>query len=324
MLWQIDQFRETASEEGLRSAVADTYEYLTPHDFIRERLLVVGPATLPHAAYVKLYGAVLDRRLGRGVDVMDKDWDNLIILDAYNAGYFERHSSLEGDLSTVTSKGNWSGEFIIGNFADETFHDTVVVTANPHYQKGSKTDESTFHKLINPSGVDDRTESYPEQVTASAVDAAKTYPNKRLIVHYMQPHPPHMGPTSDAFREAFSDESFRGHLMFRLYEAGLISRATLRQSYVDTIAVVEDEVKRLTAELSGKTVVSADHGENLGEVQHWMVQLKHGNPTPECRRVPWLEMDYSERKEIVADDPVGYETIDDDAVEERLVALGYK
>jgi hypothetical protein len=70
--------------------------------------------------------------------------------------------------------------------------------------------------------------------------------------------------------------------------------------------------------------VSADHGENLGEVQHGMVQLKHGNPTPECRLVPWLEMNYSERREIVEEPPIGYETIDDDAIEERLTALGYK
>jgi len=55
-----------------------------------------------------------------------------------------------------------------------------------------------------------------------------------------------------------------------------------------------------------------------------MTQLGHGNPTPECRYVPWLEMEYEERREISESQPNGFDTVDKDIIDERLGALGYK
>jgi hypothetical protein len=34
-----------------------------------------------------------------------------------------------------------------------------------------------------------------EVVTEAALEAAEWYPNERLIVHYLQPHAPYIGPT---------------------------------------------------------------------------------------------------------------------------------
>jgi hypothetical protein len=251
---------------------------------------------------------------------MDEDWDNLILLDAYRADYFKEHSLLEGDFSTVVSKANWSLEFILNNFQESEYHDTVVITANENYTLSSKVDESTFYTLSNVGDVD--REKRIENVTEAALDAIEAYPNKRLIIHYMQPHIPHMGETSNQVRNDYWDESFPG--MFELFRRGEISKDQLEQSYIDTIRMIESEIQELIKKLDGKTVISSDHGENLGEVQHGMTQTGHGNPTPECRYVPWLEMDYDTRREITEDNPIGFDTVDDHAVEERLSALGYK
>lgn len=330
MIWHIERFREITKDEGVLSAIRAVFRHIHLRlykitglrEFIRLRLLVGGGSTISKAMYVKLYTPFLEKRIGSGVDVMKEDWDNLILLDAYRADYFRKYSSLEGELSTVVSKGDTSIQFVANNFQDEECHDTVVVTSNLWYQKCPEVDESTFFKLINPVGTENRTKTNPELVTEAALNAIEQFPNKRLIVHYMSPHTPHMGETADRIRNEFSEDYSRG--MFYLYKRGEISKETLEQSYLETIRIIEDEVQELVKSLDGKTVVSSDHGENLGEVQHGMMHVGHGHPTPECRYVPWLEMENSERREITEDPPIGFDTMDEDAVEERLVALGYK
>ncbi|WP_142979681.1 hypothetical protein [Halonotius terrestris] len=249
---------------------------------------------------------------------MDKDWDNLIILDSYRADYFRKHSCISGKLSTFTSKGTWSLEFIVNNFQNFEFHDTVVVTSNPYYQRYSKLGEGTFHSIIycpNTGGI----KSF-DKLSKKALETNEEFPNKRIIIHYMKPHTPHIGETSEKLRNKFGD-AYPG--MFLLYRSGVISKGTLEQSYIDTIDMIEPKVQKVLKELDGKSVVSADHGENLGEKRHGLTQVGHGNPTQECYRVPWLETEYTERRRIRTDPPVESTLIDEEIVEENLRALGY-
>lgn len=327
MISRIDSFQKIVSDRGLKSALTATLHYIKDlhllENPIRSWLLVGGPPSLPHAAYVKMYQPILEKQIGTGIDVMEKDWDNLILLDSYRADYFRRYSSLEGELSTVVSKGNWSLEFVVKNFQESEYRDTIVITGNQWYQKYSKLDENTFHTLINPVNVaEERTTTDQDPVIEAALEAIERYPNKRVIVHLLKPHEPHKGEKKDQFETAIENEQAPG--MMELYRKDIISKEILEQSYIDTIEYIENKIQTLLVELDGKTVVSSDHGENLGEVQHGMMQLAHGNPTPECRFVPWLEMEYDTRRKITEDPPVGFDNVDDQAIEEQLAALGYK
>jgi hypothetical protein len=324
---KLENLRNKISDHGLKEAVVSIYAFLTRgiwDEFIDSCLLVAGPPSVFHALYVKIYQPILERRIGSGIKIMEKDWDNLILLDSYRADYFNKYSSLDGELSTVVSKGNWSREFIVKNFRKENYQDTVVISNNPLYLLPSEIEETTFHALIDPTSGKDPDFSSPEIITEAAQNAIDEYPNKRLIIHYMSPHAPHTGAISDRFRKAFENEDFPG--MFKLYECDLIRQETLKESYVETIMEIEVEVQKIANNLNGKTVVSSDHGENLGEIQHGMMQLRHGNPTPECRYVPWLEMDYNQRREITEDPPTGSRrtNMDDEEIDRRLSALGYK
>ena len=272
-----------------------------------------------NAIYTRIYKQFINKQLGEGIAVMKKDWDNLILLDAYRYDYFSEYSTFNGDLSSEVSKGNWSLEFVVKNFQAKQYHDTIVVTANPNYQNYSKLDEDTFFTLINV--VTDKTKSGSELVTEKALAAIDQYPNKRIIVHYMLPHEPFRGQTVDQVKRGLDGEL--SNRMYSLYSRGVISKETLEKAYIESIGQIEKEIESLLDKLDGKTVLSSDHGENLGEVQHGMMQLGHGNPTTECRLVPWLEMSYDKRREIISDDPIGFDTIDDDIMKERLAALGY-
>lgn len=316
---------------GIKHAVISTQKYLKRrfrdviYNVIRSNSVIAGPKghkTSLHPIYTYIYKMILERKIGSGIDVMEKDWDNLILLDAYRADYFQEYSSFEGKYSTVVSKGNWSLEFIVNNFKGEQYHDTVVVTSNPWYWRRSKLDGDTFHALINSVDIHDPTFMSPSKTTRAAVEAAKQYPNKRVLVHYMSPHTPHLGSTSDSFRESFGEEQFPG--MFNLYYRNMISQDVLKNSYIDSIRSVESEAQKLAAELDGKTVISSDHGENLGEVQHGIMQLEHGNATPECRYVPWLVIESNNRKLVLQDSPDRFDKPSQQELSDRLTALGYK
>lgn len=327
MISQIQKFWRLTLLGNLRLALVQTFDFLRRalysklglSDFIRSKLLIGGPAAPLHAIHVLVHRNIIGRPAGDEISIMEEDWDNLILLDSYREDYFRNHSQFEGELTTAISKGTWSLEFIVNNFQGSQFHDTVVVTSNPYYQRYSKLDEGTFHDIIycpKTEGIN----SFIE-VLDRALEANEMFPNKRLLVHVMKPHTPHIGETSNRYRKKFND-IYPG--MFPLYKSGVISKRTLEQSYCDTIAKIEPRLEEFINKIDGKSVISSDHGENLGEKYYGLRQFGHGNPTSECYKIPWLELSYKKRREITEDQPVSKDRIPEEEVADHLEALGYK
>jgi len=276
-----------------------------------------------------------ERRYGPGLDIMEQDWDNLIILDACRYDYFKKYTSFEGDLSRVVSKGRGSWEFIRENFVGRELHDTVYVTANPRSERLEQDVFFTVKTVLDKWDPDTGTVP-PECVTEAAIEAQKRYPNKRLVIHYMQPHEPHLGETAQRLeteheQPEFNDASGFGGLnrqnaskkIFDLYENNRISRSELRDSYRETLQIVESHVNDLVDELKGKSVITSDHGENLGESRYGMALTGHGPQSKEIRFVPWMELPYRDRKETTKDSPIGFQHLEREYVEDRLSDLGY-
>jgi hypothetical protein len=259
-----------------------------------------------------------ERQYGPGLDVMQQDWDNLILLDACRYDTLQKHTRFEGKVQKVVSAGNNSWEFMSANFVGKELHDSIYVTANGHARGIS---ESVFYKLIIL--IDSRDENtgtvLPETVTQKAVEVAENHPDKRLIVHYMQPHVPHIGGIQE---DLLSMEEG----MYNIFEAvanGFISLGRLRESYVENLQIAETAVESLVSKLNGKTVISADHGENLGERKLGLRVYDHGNDTPECRFVPWMELECESRRDINASEPVSDVRPDDSTIDDFLRDLGY-
>ena len=257
--------------------------------------------------------------------IFDGDWDNLIILDACRYDTFATRSSLPGTLEHRRSLGTTTSEFVRENFEEKTLHDTVYVSANVWYLKLREELGSELYEFIDLQSTDWDEELGtvpPEAVTEAARDAAEEYPNKRLIIHYLQPHQPYIGPIG---RDQF--EVSPG-LLETLYRSD-VSDDILREAYQENLDIVLDSVSDLLRSLNGRTVVTADHGEMLGE---------RGRPIPvrtyghfgglyhdKLVTVPWLVIDNGERREIVVEEPLDeMDEADTEAVDERLRDLGYK
>ncbi|WP_321112946.1 alkaline phosphatase family protein [Halorussus salinisoli] len=283
----------------------------------------------------------LNRKLSEkdGIHVMDQDWDTLILLDGCRFDTFEKCSWLDGDLTTVSSLGSHSSEFIERNFADGQYHDTVYVSANPHAE--SLKGEGVFHDIVDVLdwGWDEELRTVPPETMAEAtIDAAEEYPHKRIISHFMQPHTPFIGDTGRRITHAglagdessSDDSSSELSLWVRLrYRLATEDPAAIREAYEENLEIALPHVQRIRDSIAGKVVVSTDHGNMFGERMRPIPAKMWGHPPglthPSLVRVPWLVMPHETRRETRADVPSKTtETMDDSEMEERLRALGYR
>lgn len=279
-------------------------------------------------AYHRAYNA-------SGIDVVAEDWDTLIVLDACRYDLFEERHDLPGTLSARESRAAHTSEFIAGNFNGRDLTDTVYVTASPIMQRGyPETYDPTFHEVVNvwqEDGWDDEYNSVlPETMVEYATRAANEYPRKRLIVHFMQPHYPFIGSDLALDEQSVPDpEELTTDVWHELMRKQTdVSRQEIVAAYRQNLDVVLPHVERLLETLSGKTVVTSDHGNMLGERSRPLPIREWGHPpgvyTPELVTVPWLEYVDGPRRDIVAEAPESeVERADDNVVRDRLRQLGY-
>lgn len=306
-----------------------------PHLIERELRTWIASVTRPLA----------DRRwradYGDGIDVIGADWDTLVVLDACRYDYMERRNTIEGDLEPVVSSASSSNEFVEANFVGRTLHDTVYVTANPYVEKIDDDVFYTVDNLLIDRWDEDLGTVPPEVVVEAALDAHRQFPAKRLIVHFMQPHQPYIGPTAREIRERVGlndgynkyqcvpgkDTKLTGRSWFGSVMQGYISHEELREVYRENVDIALEHAARLLTELDGTAVVTADHGELLGERLGRFGPRTYGHLpdcyAPELRVVPWLRVEGERRREVTAEDPIGFERIDQQRVNDRLQALGY-
>jgi hypothetical protein len=264
-----------------------------------------------------------------GIDVFEQDWDNLIILDACRFDAFRQVCEFEGTLRKVESRGSTSAEFVRGNFTGRTVHDTVYVSANGYYDKLRDEIGAELHDSISLYEGEYRDAAgglttHPKTVTRHALDANEAYPNKRLIVHYLQPHQPYLGP----FAEKHIDQGHGLNIVTTRNRNPDLTDDDIRRAYVENLELVLDEVEELLDAFHGKTVITADHGELLGErlpvfpvkdYDHW-----YGIHVPELVNVPWFEIEGESRKDVRAEPPAERDAVDIEEVEEHLADLGYR
>jgi hypothetical protein len=269
-----------------------------------------------------------------GVDVFAEDWDNLISLDACRCDYYRAVTEFDGPIDCRASRGSASREFVRANFSNRTLHDVVYVSGNRWFLELRDQLDCEIHAhrdverdfRVGRNGDDDRGEGdregyvpYPETVLDAAVEALDEFPEKRLVVHLMQPHKPYLGSLADQFTY---DGGLRGTMA-----ASDLGDETLREAYTDTLEIALSAVGSVLEALPGRTVVTADHGELLGERLSPIPVKYYGHPegiyTSELIDVPWHVVKAGPRRPTTPDPPEPIDDVDDEEVTKSLRALGY-
>lgn len=266
------------------------------------------------------------------VDVMEEDWDTLIILDGCRYDLFAEQCSFDGELQSKRSPGSDSSEFIQKNFTGKQLHDTVYITANPFVHE---LPEETFHAVVNllSEAWDTELETVPPKAAISRLlEAREQFPNKRLICHMMQPHFPFIGETGQRLAQGGiirPDDEPANSVWARLhfgYED--LDLHTVRQAYKENLIIAFDAVKEAVESFDEKLVLTADHGNLIGERMNPIPIRGFGHPPniymEELVRVPWFISEGDVRPEIIAEQPTSREQMNPETVNNRLEALGYR
>lgn len=269
-----------------------------------------------------------------GVDIFEEDWDTLLILDGCRRDTFESTVEIPGKYQTRKSRGSTTVEFLRGNVADRELWDTVYVTANPQFYRHQKSLKGKFYETINiwrDSGWD---ETYgtvlPETVTQKAIEAHEEHPNKRILVHYIQPHYPFLTEET-SFDKGFIEERGGGSGDFwtRMFTGELqINTERIEALYRENLEIVLSHVEQLLEAIEGRTVVTSDHGNMMGERASPIPIREWGHPnglyTDELISVPWLIIEEGARREIISsENRRDSDRIEDEVVSDRLESLGY-
>jgi bisphosphoglycerate-independent phosphoglycerate mutase (AlkP superfamily) len=107
-----------------------------------------------------------------------------------------------------------------------------------------------------------------------------------------------------------------------------VSTEMLWEAYEENLDYVLEHVYELVPELTGKTIVTSDHGNMVGERSYPIPIREWGHPpmtyTTELVKVPWFIIEDETRKEITAEQPsTDTRGADEDLVQDRLEDLGY-
>ncbi|WP_049913226.1 hypothetical protein [Halococcus thailandensis] len=291
-----------------------------------------GMAGVCASAYELWIGALrrADRFADPGVNIYDRSWDTLVILDGCRAdvlhGIAHEYEFLDTP-STHRSPGSTSYEWMERTFTEEyrkEMERTVQVTANPHSQRFF--DDADFRK-IDPVWRDAWDETRGTVLARSVTDRAivagreKVGTDDRLLVHYMQPHFPSVpaplmnGVGLDDWLDG-SEHAWQG------LRRGEFTERDVWLAYVENLRYVLDDVAILLENLDAERVaITADHGNAKGE---WGIYGHPNVPLNVLRNVPWFVTSATDHR---TRDPDVDSTTDaepsDETVAERLEALGY-
>ncbi|WP_139210777.1 sulfatase-like hydrolase/transferase [Natrinema salaciae] len=266
-------------------------------------------------------------------NVFAEDWDNLIILDGCRYDVLSETDFVKkaDDFTSRISSGSNSVEFLESNVNGNYLDDVVWVSANPYV---SDHRESIF-KVIDAwdEGWNDKCRTVlPETMVEYAKESAVEFPDKRLVVHFMQPHYPFIGPTA---QELPQHRTFTGEGqtnddpkdIWKHLQNGAVDRSLVWKAYTESLQKTLPYVDDLVEELRGRTVITADHGNAFGERGSPIPISIYGHP-PGLRnnalvRVPWVVFSSKDRKNIVPDVIESNSSEISSDIKDRLRDLGY-
>jgi len=231
-----------------------------------------------------------------GIKVMLKKWDYLIVLDACRYDYFKKYNYVDGVLIREKSLGVSTPSWIEKNFIRK-YEDVVYVSANPYISKLKLKQLLGFNPFyhIEPVwkyGWDHKLGTVPpEKVTIACIKMMKKYPNKRIISHYLQPHPPFLICSKNNFSkyarfiDKYVDINIKRNPARKYAKYSEVEIELIQKGYIKNLMIVLKEVNKLLKEMVGIIIITSDHGECFGEYAlfgHPRVYIK---PLLE---IPWL------------------------------------
>jgi len=222
--------------------------------------------------------------------IYEKEWDNLVIVDACRYDLFEQVT--EEKVEKRVTVGGGTPKYIQNTFSTQDFHDVVYITANPWFtpekfeRLAGRRPEDVFHTVFHTYADkwdQENSTVLPEKVVEDVETAEKLFPDKRKIVHFIQPHHPFVNSRLDE-RDTFGLRDDNESVWNRA-EKGELDREDVWQAYSKNLELVLPFIEKVAELCNGRTVLTSDHGNLVGE------NGLYGHPAESyaksLREVPW-------------------------------------
>lgn len=236
--------------------------------------------------------------------IFDYSWDNLLILDSCRYDLFEQEW---GDCVKRTSMGSDTFEYITETYSEGEYKDVVYISACSYTTESKFKDftgrspDEVFHRAYNLTEMDDYWDSELGTVPPSAVidfyeRIKDRHQDKNLIFHFMQPHYPFINYNLSVKYEGLDrelspnlQEQLEVNEPWGLGFTDKVSDEELWCAYRANLNLVRQEIEeKLLPLVKGKTVITSDHGNFVGE--NGLYGHRDGLKSKVLREVPWYEV----------------------------------
>lgn len=298
----------------------------------------------------------ISSRFNTGHNLMEEDWDLLIILDTCRVDVM-REVAEEGqfefldtnNIREITSVGSSTPEWTTKTFSEkysDILNETAYIIGHGYPYKiienqldindlrgvpyaptnWQKVQAGDFGKIIPAFEHSDRElleqrHSDTQDLVDAAINIGRTGNYSQVIVHFIEPHYPYIASALSEGRELTYDEE---NPIQYLREGG--DRDRVWENYKNELrhglSYVEQLLKNFDAE---RVVISADHGEAFGE-RTWPGLRRYGHQAgmfhPKVRKVPLVSTSAVDTRNRESDISLDH-SIAPENVTENLKRLGY-
>jgi len=149
------------------------------------------------------------------IKVMEEDWHYLIILDACRYDYFSSIYKFffSGELYKGISLSSSTPDWCMKSFTDY-YSDVIYISGNPYINSKIKLIKNGFDAKRHFYKVIDAWDFcwnervgvvLPEKINAAVLSVFNEFPEKRMIIHFLQPHEPYISEKFQLFKRPKSD-----------------------------------------------------------------------------------------------------------------------
>ncbi|MGY8775883.1 MAG: hypothetical protein ACKVLK_14285 [Spongiibacter sp.] len=269
---------------------------------------------------------------------MEEKWHNLFILDSCRADIFkeiypEFPLLKESVYQDKESSSSSSPEFVEKNFCGKYFGDCILISANPY--PATMSPDAFYYRFDAWSHLFDKhvNNVRPEDIHEVFMAYRDRFPEKRIIVWFMQPHipfitAPHLfedynfeSRTKEIANEGTASSSYRN--IWEKVLDGEVESNEVWEGYKGDLRLVLDIIAKNHSPGLGQTVITADHGEIC---KRFLGVKLFGHPSRirdrELITVPWLVLK-GDLPDTVSEKNCDHSAADMSELNETLKKFGY-